>query len=769
MPAAVEAGAQARARLRRPHLRSWLEVGGPAVLVLAAQGVVFRQSPLAVPGLYLYGAVLGLLIALVAIGMALIYRANRILNFAQSELGLAPTILALSLMAYAGFPYVFGLGVGLLGALLVGGLVEFLIIRRFVQAPRLILTVATIGISQLITVGSLAIPQLWGQQPLSQPPITPFDFSFELAPLTFGSGHVIALVIAPVVLVAVAVFLRFTSAGTAIRAAAERSDRAALLGVPVKRLNTLVWGVAALLSFVGVFLRAGAVGMPFSTADGFGATSFGALLAALTALALGRFTNLAAIALSAVALGIAEQQVVYNFGQTPALVYPMYGLVILVALGVRRVSRSRVDLDAVASWQAADEIRPIPSELRNNPEVLVAKWGGLGLLAYVAWQVPTMPFMEPSQLLLASGVLVFAIVGISVILLTGWAGQVSLGQMGFVGVGAAVGALATKEWGLDLSVALVVAGLAGALIAVVVGLPALRVRGLFLGVTTLAFATTSAFFLLNPTHFGWIPTGRIERPPLFAVLSLEAPATMYHVCLLSLVLVILAVSGLRRSRTGRALLALRENERGAQAFGINTTRVKLTGFALSGFCAAFAGCLYVHLTRSFAVSSFTAAESFGVFTATVVGGLGGQTGAVIGAAFSRGGTWFLEGNWRLLPSAIGVLLVLLVLPSGLGGLVFQVRDRWLRSVARRFGIVVPSLVADIALDEHTVVTHAEEQVEAIATVAEPIAVDPYASAETASLLPDGADANGALPPAPPPPPPPPPPIDEPTGVWGRES
>src|SRR5690606_4555166 len=105
-----------------------------------------------------------------------------------------------------------------------------------------------------------------------------------------------------------------------------------------------------------------------------------------------------AIAVSAVALGVAEQQLIYSYGSNPALVYPMYGAIILIALSVRRVSRSRVDQDAVASWQAADEIRAIPAELRRNPEVLVAKWGGLGLLFYVAWRVPTLSFFEPSRL-----------------------------------------------------------------------------------------------------------------------------------------------------------------------------------------------------------------------------------------------------------------------------------------------------------------------------------------------------------------------------------
>jgi branched-chain amino acid transport system permease protein len=731
MPAGVSGGSPPHGRWREdPRLRHWLEILGPAAVVLIAQAIVFQRSPLEAPGLYLYGAVLGLLGALLALGMALIYRANRILNFAQSELGLAPAVFAFCLMAYAHLPFFVALVVGLLGALLVGAIVQGAIIERFTQAPRLILTVATIGLAQLITVGSFLIPTLWGQQPISQRAITPIDFSFDLAPITFGSGHVLALLIAPAVLALVAAFLRYSNAGIAIRAAAERADRASLLGIPVRRLNSTVWSIAALLSFVAMFLRGTVVGLPFNSVEGFGSTGFNALMAALTALVLGRFTNLPAVALAAVALGIAEQQLVYSYGNNPALVYPMYGVIILIALSVRKVSRTRVDQDTVASWQAADEIRPIPRELRRNPEVLMAKWGGLGLLAYAAWAVPTVSFMEPSRLLLGSALLVYCMVGISIIILTGWAGLVSLGQMGFVGVGAAIGALATSQWRLDLSIALVIAGAAGAVAAVIVGLPALRVRGLFLAVTTLAFATTAAYYLLNPAYFAWIPTERIERPPLFSFIDLNAPATMYRLCLVTLILVILAVTGLRRSRTGRALLALRENERGAQAFGINTTRAKLTGFALSGFLAAFAGCLFVHVTRSFSITSFSASQSFLVFTATVVGGLGGQTGAILGAIYARGGTWFLQGSWQFLPSAAGVLLVLLVLPGGFSSLLFRLRDLWLRSVARRFHISVPSLMADVPLDELAVVTHAEEHVEEVAVTRPDLTVtlsDPYAT------------------------------------------
>ena len=141
---------------------------------------------------------------------------------------------------------------------------------------------------------------------------------------------------------------------------------------------------------------------------------------------------------------------------------------------------------------------------------------------------------------------------------------------------------------------------------------------------------------------------------------------------------------------------MRDNERGVSAYAISVLRAKLTAFALSGFLAATAGCLLVHVNGAYGERPFVAAESLGVFTAAVVGGLGSLPGAVLGSLFLNGGTWFLPDQWRLLPSAIGVLFVLLALPGGLGSVLYWGRDSLLRRQARTHGIVVSSLMADVA-------------------------------------------------------------------------
>ena len=144
---------------------------------------------------------------------------------------------------------------------------------------------------------------------------------------------------------------------------------------------------------------------------------------------------------------------------------------------------------------------------------------------------------------------------------------------------------------------------------------------------------------------------------------------------------------------------------------MSVVRAKLTAFALAGFVAAVAGVLLVEQQGRFTLGLFPEEDNLVVFTAAVVGGLGSVVGSVIGALFLMGGKWFLQDAWRLFASSIGVLLVLLLVPGGLGGAVFRVRDLVLRWVARRRGLVVPSLVADVRVLE----AEAEEAFEERAT------------------------------------------------------
>ena len=154
---------------------------------------------------------------------------------------------------------------------------------------------------------------------------------------------------------------------------------------------------------------------------------------------------------------------------------------------------------------------------------------------------------------------------------------------------------------------------------------------------------------------------------------------------------VIAVVGIRRSRTGRVLIAIRENERAATAFGVNARATTLGVFAISGFLAAFAGALFVHQQNGLQLDSYSAGESLVVFTMVVIGGLGSVPGALLGALFVRGVTWWLPVEWQILATGAGMLVVLLVFRGGLGAAFADLRDRFLRRVARRRGLSVPAL------------------------------------------------------------------------------
>ena len=256
---------------------------------------------------------------------------------------------------------------------------------------------------------------------------------------------------------------------------------------------------------------------------------------------------------------------------------------------------------------------------------------------------------------------------------------------------------------IDIVLELVVAGLAGAAVAVVIGVPALRIRGLFLAVATLGFTQAASSYFLKYTHFGWIPTQdkRVDRLPVFGRIAIDTEARYYFFCLAVLLACIFAVRGLRRSRTGRVLVALRENDRAVQAFGVNVVRAKLTAFAISGFLAAVGGVLLVHLQHALYPGGISPVSSLSAFVMVVIGGLGSITGVFSGAIYLNGLSWVkswvprsIQPLLQLMGSGLGLVIILMLLPGGVGSVLFRARDSLLRRVAERRGIVVPSLVAD---------------------------------------------------------------------------
>lgn len=679
--------------------RQMVDAAAPLVVLIGLSAVLWGPTL----GIMVQGALVGSISALLAVGIALVYRANRVVNFAQGDLGVAPALLAILLIApdqaggppdfLTGLPYVVALAVGLTAAVLLGALVQKLFILRFSRSPRLILTVATIGVAQLLAALALFMPRWFGFTTLGPPSLDPpFDVSTRIGGVVFDDNDLMVFLLVPLLLGGLAWFLRATRVGIAIRAVAERSDRAATLGVPVGRIQTTVWVVTTVLAFVTVFLRAGVISVPIGSALG-----VTVLVRALAAAVIGRMESFPRITAAAIGLGIVEQSIVYSTGRD-IYVFPVIFGIIVVALALNRRERgNRLADEIVSTWQAVREIRPVPPELRSLTEVRAVR-AGLALL--VAGAVLALPLLLPDgKLSIATDTAIIATVAVSLVLLTGWAGHVSLGQMAFAAIGGAAGGWITQSAELDLGIALLVGGLAGALVAVAVGIPAARAGGLTLAVITLALASATLFWLLNPELFTWVPRGRFDQDPqIFGRIVIDSETSFYALSLAVLALAIGMLRGIRRTRTGRVLIAVRENPRAAESYGVNAVRSMLSAFAFSGFIAAMAGVVFVHhqhaLSNSVSGNPFSPEASLRVFSIAVIGGLGSIPGAVLGAIYVFSLQYYMLPEYRFLATGFGLLAILLVLPGGLGAGLAEARDAGLRWVAKRRGIVVPSLVAD---------------------------------------------------------------------------
>lgn len=660
------------------------------IVIVVCGKVVFPQAGGAtvVPnGMYVQGLIIGLLSALLAIGLILIYRSNRIINFAQGALGAVAATLANQLSVVYRVPYFVALLTGIVAGVALSLFTEWAFIRRFAKAPRLILTVATIGIAQLLSILEL-LPTLLNRNAQRQQETgtfrSPFTGSIEFGSVTFRADHLIVLIGVPLILGALAYFFGRTRYGVAARAVAENSERARLLGCRVKRVSLIVWGLAGLLSALTAILRAPILGFQLGAIQG-----PDLLLRALAAAVIARMESLPATVAAAVLITMGEQTLFFAFGATGLTDAFLLGVVVLGLL-LQRKRFGRIDPGS-SSWRSVQEVRPVPRELVHVSDVRTARWAGRAVLAAIAVILPFV--LNSSRTNLATVVLVYSMVGLSLVVLTGWSGNISLGQWAIVGVGALVTQkLASASAPLDFFIILVIAGVCGAAVSLLIGLPALRIRGLFLGVTTLAFAIAATNWI-----FQWdilTTDAPIVRPFMFGVIDTTSERSFYFIALVGVFVALYFARNLRRSRWGRNLIAMRDNETHAQAFGMRLTISRLGAFAISGFIAALAGSLYAYNAQSIDYNRFQPITSLVMFSLVVIGGMGSLTGPFLGAVYVLGIQYFLPTELQLFATGFGMLILLLVLPGGLGQAFYALRDRYLRFVAEKRDILVPSLIAD---------------------------------------------------------------------------
>lgn len=622
----------------------------------------------------LIGGITGLGYALLAVGLVLIYRATRVINFAHGEIGAFGAAVLAKLVLDLGFPYLVGLVVVLVIGAVVGGLVELTVIRRLFDAPRLVVLVATIGVSQVMFVGQLALPDV---EQVSSYPVA-FERNLQIGDLVLNGGHFAMLAFVPAAAVTLTVFMKRTPYGIAIRAAADNADAARLGRINVRRVSTVVWVLAGLLATVTSVLlgpvRGSLVGVT-SVAVG-----PGLLLRALAAGLVGRLTSMPLALGGGVVIGIVEAVVLVN-ASNPGVAD---ALLFLAILGFVLFRKPQGDASGEeSSWSLVARAKAVPGEVEGISWFSRLRRSAVMGAVGIGVVLPIV-FDSSAQVFLFSLVALYAIVGISITIVTGWSGQLTLGQFAIVGVGSMVTALLVGR-GMPFGVAVFYATVAGTFVALVVGVPALRVQGMFLGVTTLAFAVAARTFLLPHRLFTGGEAVVLVEAGSLGPLDFSSQRTFYYLCFVLLLGTSIGVKRLRASGVGRAIIAVRDNAKSAAGMGVPPAWAKLVAFGISGALAAMAGGMLAGARVQFGAGSFGPEESLRVLAMTIIGGLGSVGGAIVGSLYILGVPALLGDSAMvgLLTSGIGLLVLLLYLPGGMMQILYTARDALVRRAQRQ--------------------------------------------------------------------------------------
>ncbi|HEX6489279.1 MAG TPA: ABC transporter permease [Candidatus Dormibacteraeota bacterium] len=646
----------------------------------------------------------GLVGSLAAVGIVLMYRSLRIVNFAQVALPAVGAILAFDLIQLIpGFPTLVGIFAGLLLAAVMGGAMYLIFGVRFARAPRIVLTIATVFAGTFLSGGAKGLVDLLpflppvNLRPLAQNsggilmapylPFSGFHFTVGSFRLVFGFPELLGIGASIAAIAGLVAFLAFTRFGKALRAMAENSERAALLGISVGMLSLSAWVLSALLGGLADIL-AGTIHAP--------ARVFGPvpddLLIPLVAATLARWRSFYSAVCATIGITVVQQAL--SFQQPGQASLFEGGLFVLVTGGLLLSSRGlgRTAQEAT-SWQGTQEIRAIPREMAGLPAIRAVRIGALVLLLGVLAALPF--FRSVSDIETVTSMALTAMVVVSLMVLTGWAGQASFGQFAFAAVGSLAAGYLAGHVGLTFWLALPLAALVSAVVAVLVGFPALRTPGIFLVVATYAMAVAAHTALFDPKYFAWLDPGVVKRPTLFLI-NLEDETWMYALAIVALILTILAVRNLRRTRFGRSVIAARENEADLQSAGFGTLRTKLAAFGLAGAIAGLAGGLLAIQQHGSNQTVFDSTQSTLVFEMLILGGASSISGALLGTAVFYGLVQLGDAVPGTAVFLAGLPLIILWLaPGGLASILMSARDAALRIIAQRNRMIVPALYGDV--------------------------------------------------------------------------
>jgi ABC-type branched-subunit amino acid transport system ATPase component/ABC-type branched-subunit amino acid transport system permease subunit len=622
----------------------------------------------------LLGAITGITYGLLAVGLVLVFRSNRLINFAHGEIGaLGAAVLGVAVVRWH-VPYWVALPGALTLAAAVGATAEVAVVRRLRNVPNLMSIVATLGVAQFLLVFSFVVNAQAGAARLfPQPPGFP---EFDVGALRVTRAYFGMLVLTPILVLGLTLFLRRSRYGIAIRGSADNPDAARMAGVAASRMSTLSWAIAGAVSAFTAILIFPTRG--FVTVESLGPSL---LLRALVAAVIARMRSLPIALAAGIGVGILEQELLWNFSGGGIVEATLF-VVILLALLIQPRHGSREE--EKGSWASVQPWPPLPDALRRIWTVRNLGWivAAIGVVVSLLIGVLATNAAAITLVVIAA----FGMVGLSFGVVTGLGGQLSLGQFAVAAIGATVSSAVVAQTG-NFFLGFGVGGLGAAAVSALIGLPALRIRGLMLAVTTLSFALAAQSWLLSQS---WM-LGEGEDPgrPIFGSSALDTGREYYFFSLIFVVVALWLARNVWRSGFGRRLRALRDNEDNARAFTVRTTDVKLQAFAVAGFLAGLGGAVYGHALSRLSNTAFPVGSSIDIVAMGVLGGVGLMAGPIIGALYIIGVPEFVPlDSAGLAAQKLGWLLLILYVPGGIAALVRPIRDRIIGLLARGHDIEV---------------------------------------------------------------------------------
>jgi ABC-type branched-subunit amino acid transport system permease subunit len=626
-----------------------LGLGSGATYAILGQGLVLKYRSAGVVD-FAHGAV----------AMFIAYVFVNLRSFGELELPVVLIPHQISLNGGAGLNTGLAIVISLVYAAIFGLVLYVLIYRPLRGASPLTRVCASVGV--MLALQAIAVLN-YSTEPVATNPIFPSS-ALSIDKITFPEDRLFFTGVVIIISVALALIYRFSRFGLATRAGAENDRGAALTGISANVVAGQNWVIATVLAGVAGILIA-----PVASLDPTSYTLF--VVPALAAALIGRFQSFWITALAGLLIGCAQSEIdklitVWTWLPQTGLSDALPFVVIIVVMALR----SRTVLA-----RGGDVAERNPSIGRPHAPLRTAA------ICFVAGVLLMLVLSSVLRFAFISSLTVTCI-ALSVVVLTGYVGQVSLAQMSLAGIGGFILGHISVDWHIGFPWSLILAGLSAVPVGLVIGLPALRLRGVNLAVVTLGFAAAMDAVVFTSLSFTGgtaglpIPAPRLPGLNLGITQGKAYPTLIFGVMVLLVVILLgLLVARLRRGPAGRMLLAIRSNERAAGSVGINVAQGKLMAFGLAAFIAGIGGALTGYMQGELTADSFAAFTSISLLAIVFVAGVGRIAGAVVaGIMFSSAGLFvtFLNihlnvGKYQAIVAGIALVLTAVQNPDGITG------------------------------------------------------------------------------------------------------